>query len=52
MAAGAYTLARTSVHDVLAAAMAVAAFAVLWRGLLPPIAVVGLGGVIGWLAGA
>jgi chromate transporter len=52
MAAGAYTLTRSAVHDWLTAAIAVAAFAVLWRGVVPPIAVVVLGGVVGWLAGA
>ena len=52
MAAGAYTLARSAVHDAFTAAIAVAAFAVLWRGAVPPIAAVALGGLAGWLVGA
>jgi chromate transporter len=52
MMAGAWTLGRSSIHDVLTACIAVAAFGVLWRGWLPPIAVVLLGGAAGWLAGA
>ena len=51
MAAGAYTLTRSAVHDAFAATIAVAAFALLWRDALPPIAVVVLGGVVGWLVG-
>jgi len=52
MATGAFTLMRSSIHDVLTASIALGAFAMLWRGWLPPIGVVALGGLIGWLAGA
>lgn len=51
MAAGAYTLMRSAVHDALSAGIAAGAFALLWRGWLPPIAVVAIGGVVGWLIG-
>ena len=51
MAAGTFTLTRSSIHDLLTACIALGAFATLWRGWLPPVAVVALGGAIGWLAG-
>jgi len=52
MAGGAYTLTRSAVYDAFTAGLALVAFAILWRGFLPPIAVVLLGGVAGWLARA
>lgn len=51
MAGGAYTLARSAVHDLFGAGLAAGAFVVLWRGWLPPVAVVLLAGLVGWLTG-
>lgn len=51
MAAGVYTLTRTAVNDWLDVGLALAAFVILWRGWLPPIAVVLAAGGVSWLAG-
>lgn len=47
--AGVYTLARTALHDVTTIAVALAAGLVLFRGRVPAMLVVVLGGVAGWL---
>ena len=51
MAAGAWTLGRSAVHDWLTAALAAAALACLSLGRVPPIAVVLVAGAIAWMAG-
>ena len=51
MSAGVYTLARSGIRDVPAAAVAVAAGLILWTGRVPALAVVLAAGAIGWLAG-
>lgn len=50
MAAGVYSLARTGIRDVPAAAVALVAGIVLWTGRVPAMVVVLVAGVIGWLA--
>ena len=52
MAAGAWTLGRSAVHDWLTAGLALATLAVLWLGRIPPIVVVLGAGGVAWLAGA
>jgi len=52
MAGGVYTLSRSAVHDVLTASLALAAFAALWSGRVPPIIVVLAAGLVGLLARA
>jgi len=47
--AGAYTLARSALHDATTIAVAVAAALVLYRGRVPAMLVVVLGGLVGWL---
>lgn len=47
--AGAYTLARSALHDVTTAAVALAAGLLLYHGRVSAILVVVLGGVVGWL---
>jgi chromate transporter len=44
-AAGAYTIVRVAVTDLLSAAVAVGAFVLLWRWRLPPALVILLGGM-------
>jgi chromate transporter len=51
MGAGVYTLARSAVHDWSTAALAAAATVVLAARWLPPVVVVLVGGLVGWLAG-
>jgi chromate transporter len=52
MAAGAWTLARSAVHDVVSGAIAAAALVVFLALRLPPIVVVLAAGGVGWLAGS
>jgi chromate transporter len=47
--AGVYTLARTALHDVTTIVLALMAGLVLYRGRVPAMLVVVLGGVAGWL---
>ena len=47
--AGAYTLARSALHDVTTMAVALAAGLLLYHGRISAILVVVLGGVAGWL---
>jgi chromate transporter len=47
--AGAYTLARSALHDATTIAVAVAAALVVYRGRVPAMLVVVLGGLVGWL---
>jgi chromate transport protein ChrA len=47
--AGAYTLARSALHDVATVAIALAAGVLLYHGRVSAILVVVLGGVAGWL---
>jgi chromate transporter len=47
--AGAYTLARTALHDVTTVAVALVAGLLLYHGRISAILVVALGGVAGWL---
>jgi chromate transporter len=47
--AGAYTLARSALHDVVTMAIALAAGVALYHGRVSAILVVVLGGVAGWL---
>jgi chromate transporter len=47
--AGAYTLARSALHDATTIAVALAAALVLYRGRVPAMLVVVLGGLVGWL---
>jgi len=51
MAAGAWTLGRSAVHDWLTAALAVASLACLSLGRVPPIVVVVVAGAIAWMVG-
>jgi len=51
MGAGVYTLARSAVHDWVTAALAAAATVALAARWLPPVAVVLVGGLVGWLVG-
>ena len=48
MAAGAWTLGRSAIHDWPTAGLALAALAILWLGRVPPIVVVLAAGVIAW----
>jgi chromate transporter len=50
MTAGVYTLARSGIRDVPAAAIAVVAGLVLWTGRVPAMLVVLAAGAVGWLA--
>jgi chromate transporter len=50
MTAGVYTLARSGIRDVPAAAIAVVAGLVLWTGRVPAMLVVLAAGGVGWLA--
>jgi chromate transporter len=50
MTAGVYTLARSGIRDVPAAAIAAAAGLVLWTGRVPAMLVVLAAGAVGWLA--
>jgi chromate transporter len=52
MAAGVYTLARSALHDALTVALALGAAAVLATRWAPPMLVVVVAGVVGWLLGA
>lgn len=52
MAAGVYTLARSALHDVLTLALALAAALVLAARWAPPMLVVVIAGLVGWLLGA
>jgi chromate transporter len=47
--AGAYTLARSALHDITTIAIALAAGVLLYHGRISAILVVVLGGVAGWL---
>jgi chromate transporter len=47
--AGAYTLARSALHDVTTVAVALVAGLLLYHGRVSAILIVGLGGVAGWL---
>jgi chromate transport protein ChrA len=50
MTAGVYTLARSGIRDVPAAAIAIVAGLVLWTGRVPAMLVVLAAGAVGWLA--
>jgi chromate transporter len=50
MAAGAWTLARSAIHDVVAGALALAALLALFFARVPPILVVLAAGGVSWLA--
>jgi chromate transporter len=52
MAAGVYTLARSALHDVLTVALALTAALVLATRRAPPMLVVLVAGLVGWLLGA
>jgi chromate transporter len=52
MAAGVYTLARSALHDALTIALALGAALVLATRWAPPMLVVLVAGVVGWLLGA
>jgi chromate transporter len=52
MGAGVYTLARSAVHDWSTSARAAAATVVLAARWLPPVVVVLVGGLVGWLVGS
>ncbi len=52
MAAGVYTIARSAVHDVRTAAIALAAGLVLAARIAPPVVTILLAGAVGWLAGS
>jgi chromate transporter len=52
MAAGVYTLAHSALHDVLTVALALATALVLAARWAPPMLVVVVAGVAGWLLGA
>lgn len=52
MAAGVYTLARSALHDALTVALALAAALVLAGRWAPPMLVVVVAGLVGWLLGA
>jgi chromate transporter len=47
--AGVYTLARGALHDATTLALALAAGLVLYRGRVPALLVVVLGGAVGWV---
>ena len=47
--AGAYTLARSALHDATTISLAVVAALALYHGRIPAILVVVLGGAVGWL---
>jgi chromate transporter len=49
MAAGVYTLARSALHDVLTVALALAAALILAARWAPPMLVVVIAGIVGWL---
>jgi chromate transporter len=51
MAAGVYTLGRSGVQDWATGALAILAAVVLYGRWLPPIALVLVAGLVGWLAG-
>jgi chromate transporter len=51
MAGGVYTLARSAIHDVRAAGIALAAALALATGRVPPLVVVLAAGLAGWLLG-
>jgi len=51
MAAGVYTLARSAVHDAPTAALALVATLALTASWVPPVTVVLVGGLAGWLLG-
>jgi chromate transporter len=51
MAGGVYTLARSAIHDVRAAGIALGAALALATGRVPPLAVVLAAGLAGWLLG-
>ena len=50
MGAGAYTLARSGVHDWATGALAILAAVVLYGGWLPPVVLIVASGLAGWLA--
>jgi chromate transporter len=52
MAAGVYTLAQSALHDVLTVALALGTAAALTLRWLPPMLVIIVAGVAGWLLGA
>ena len=52
MAAGVYTLARSALHDALTIALALGAALVLATRWAPPMLVVLVAGLVGWLLGA
>lgn len=52
MAAGVYTLARAALHDFLTLALALTASLVLAARWAPPMLVVLIAGLVGWLLGA
>ena len=51
MAAGVYTLARSAVHDAPTSALALVATLALNASWVPPVTVVLVGGLAGWLLG-
>jgi chromate transporter len=51
MAAGAWTLGRSAVHDGLTALLTLGALVILWLSRIPPVAVVLAAGVVAWVAG-
>jgi chromate transporter len=52
MAAGVYTLGRSALHDVLTVALALGTAALLTIRWAPPMLVIFVAGVVGWLLGA
>ena len=50
MTAGVYTLARSGIRDIPAAAIAIVAGLVFWTGRVPAMLVVLAAGAVGWLA--
>jgi chromate transporter len=52
MAAGVYTLARSALHDALTVALALATALVLAARWMPPMLVVVVAGLVGWLLNA
>jgi chromate transporter len=49
MAGGVYTLARTAIHDAVTASLAVGTALVVATDRVPPVLVILLAGVVGWL---
>jgi chromate transport protein ChrA len=52
MMAGVYTLGRSALHDALTVALALGTAALLTIRWAPPMLVIFVAGVVGWLLGA